>query len=163
MPAMKRLAYCLVLFSCVFYVLAARGRKQRLCVRPNAFRPCRGGGARTWGFDFVLRMCKLFVSASCSSTESRFVSEKMCQHACLPPPQRNLICSLAPKPGPCSPLLQDWHFDAQTGFCKRFPSGFCSNNPNSFPSCESCMNRCSDGKTAEVCHRSPSASEKPKV
>ncbi|XP_075721730.1 amblin-like [Rhipicephalus microplus] len=149
--AMKLLACLLVLLCSADETLGIKQLIFKYCLTPQTARVCREH-AQSWGIDFVTRACKLFPPDTCTSTNStRFVSEKACQHMCVPPPQRKLTCSLMPKPGPCSQLNKTWYFDSRSGSCKPFLGAKCGTNPNAFPSCKTCSHRCSHSSENAVC------------
>ncbi|XP_037501598.1 papilin isoform X2 [Rhipicephalus sanguineus] len=151
--------------SCKTCTHRCSGIKQfifKYCMTSQTARVCREH-AQSWGIDFVTRACKLFSPDTCTLTnQTKFVSEKACQHMCVPPPQRKLICSLMPKPGPCSSLNKTWYFDPTSDSCKSFVGAKCGANPNAFPSCKVCSHRCSHSNAIAVCGLPHHPQPKPK-
>uniref|UniRef100_A0A131Z3B9 Pancreatic trypsin inhibitor n=1 Tax=Rhipicephalus appendiculatus TaxID=34631 RepID=A0A131Z3B9_RHIAP len=164
--AMNILNCFLVLLCCATYTLCVKDFIFKHCFTPQTLRACREH-AQSWGIDGVTRMCKLFAPDTCTLTnQTKFVSEKACQHMCVVPSQRKLVCSLMPKPGPCSKLNRTWFFDSRTGFCRSFGGQKCGTNPNAFSSCSVCSYRCSHSNAKAVCglphHTKPNAKKKPR-
>uniref|UniRef100_A0A224YBG1 Pancreatic trypsin inhibitor n=1 Tax=Rhipicephalus zambeziensis TaxID=60191 RepID=A0A224YBG1_9ACAR len=168
--AARKLLLCfLVASSCILQVNAVRSFIYKHCITQVAINTCKQH-AKDWGVDFGTRSCKMYTEYQCNITKAQtatatmtttttilrrksFPSEAKCQQQCLPPLRRQILCSVAPKPGPCPPMKQTWYFDVKTGYCKSFPPGTCGATANKFSSCGTCTLRCTDRDIKTACPR----------
>ena len=51
-------------------------------------------------------------------------------------------CQHMPDAGPCKAYIEQFYFNAQTGFCQVFIYGGCEGNPNRFNSRDECERTC---------------------
>uniref|UniRef100_A0A023G3W0 Putative bpti/kunitz family of serine protease inhibitor n=1 Tax=Amblyomma triste TaxID=251400 RepID=A0A023G3W0_AMBTT len=66
------------------------------------------------------------------------------------------VCHLPKVPGPCKASMLQWYFSWQKGFCLPFIYGGCRGNPNNFPTCASCMRKCTrkgDHSIKRICKK----------
>uniref|UniRef100_L7LTQ2 Putative monolaris n=1 Tax=Rhipicephalus pulchellus TaxID=72859 RepID=L7LTQ2_RHIPC len=65
---------------------------------------------------------------------------------------RTSICSQTLEKGPCRARLEYWYYNSTTGNCSIFHYGGCKGNDNRFPTCQDCLEMCTDSSNVtEVC------------
>ena len=57
-------------------------------------------------------------------------------------PYESDICRLPPESGDCMAAFRRWHYDINSGECKKFIYGGCAGNSNNFETKEECLQRC---------------------
>ena len=52
------------------------------------------------------------------------------------------VCGIKKESGPCFASIQRWHFDSESGMCRKFTYGGCRGNGNNFRSELECQSAC---------------------
>ena len=52
------------------------------------------------------------------------------------------VCGIKKESGPCFASIQRWHFDSESGMCRKFTYGGCRGNGNNFISELECQSSC---------------------
>ena len=105
-------------------------------------------------FDPHTQTCVPFQYNGCDGNANNFASLQACESACVRAP-----CAAPPRAEGCDLAVMSYYFDAITGTCEPYSSGYCGAGPNSFSSQSECEQTCVPSCVVGVSARLPCCSQ----
>jgi hypothetical protein len=105
---------------------------------------CRGY-FESYYYDYKSRSCKTFIYGGCGGNGNRYATEEECMDQCgdvVVFDSDESVCELPVEKGMCLGYFPRYHFDKETGTCKKFIYGGCQGNGNNFRTAKECRERC---------------------
>ncbi|KAL1477802.1 hypothetical protein MTO96_035463 [Rhipicephalus appendiculatus] len=138
----------LVLSFAIF--VHAQTKQQYICRQS----PDPGNGTEHWTrwfYHHSQKVCKLFIYTGSGGNPNRFSTERHCVMGCVPPGHTHrLVCSRNSYVQRCLHGPQ-WFFNSSVATCQKLQLYHCATSNNKFPTCVSCMHRCTDFDASKAC------------